>query len=309
MQHPSSNFAPEPLPEGDANPSSTDATGAPDSSNDGSDNKQEHAAAEPAYNYASVHEACEAREAEAAVDEARRETSPLELRKDRDVLANLSPRVQKSFANVKGMRVETEDSLYQAAITVAVALGYSEDHISIPHTKYEFLGGTPADTPHRTARSALLPVAKASGYPAKRMQARRISTSCECFGFWSPAARSTGEPGPCSSGPFHGTLQSGNQSRGKPKSLPRMCHVCAACRNVCAAAADLIEVVVIGERIARARVPFRRVLRVLRRSMTIVLARGVVARACGRLKSAFAGAPAGRAHVAKLATKASLTID
>ena len=37
------------------------------------------------------------------------------------------------------MRVETEDVLYQATTTIAVALGYSEDHISIPLTKYGFL--------------------------------------------------------------------------------------------------------------------------------------------------------------------------
>jgi hypothetical protein len=86
-----------------------------------------------------VREAWEAREAEAAVDEARRETSPLELRKDRDVIANLSQLVQKFFANVKGLRMETEDVLYQAAVTIAVTLGYTEDHISVPPTKYEFL--------------------------------------------------------------------------------------------------------------------------------------------------------------------------
>ena len=59
-----------------------------------------------------MREAWEAREAEAAVDEARRETSPLELRKDRDVIANLSQLVKKYFGNVKGLRVETDNSMY-----------------------------------------------------------------------------------------------------------------------------------------------------------------------------------------------------
>ena len=62
VQHPSSNFTPEPLPEGGANPSSTDDTGAPGSGNDGSDNKQDQAAAEPTYDFAYVYEAWKARE-------------------------------------------------------------------------------------------------------------------------------------------------------------------------------------------------------------------------------------------------------
>tara|TARA_B110000046_G_C12701526_1_gene276800 strand:+ start:223 stop:456 length:234 start_codon:yes stop_codon:yes gene_type:complete len=49
VQHPSSNFTPEPLTEGDTNPSNTDDTGARDSSNNGSDDKQDQAAAEPKY--------------------------------------------------------------------------------------------------------------------------------------------------------------------------------------------------------------------------------------------------------------------
>ena len=110
----------------------------PDASDSTTDNNddQEQAEAEQAHDYASVREAWEAREAEAAVDEARRETSPLELRKDRDVIANLSQLVKKYFGNVKGLRVETDDSMYQAAVTIAVALGYTEDHISIPDVKY-----------------------------------------------------------------------------------------------------------------------------------------------------------------------------
>ena len=118
---------------------STASAGTPDCTNNDNDDKQEQAEAEQAHDYASVREAWEAREAEAAVDEARRETSPLELRKDRDVIANLSQLVQKYFANVKGLRMETEDVLYQAAVTIAVTLGYTEDHISVPPTKYEFL--------------------------------------------------------------------------------------------------------------------------------------------------------------------------
>ena len=55
VQHPSSSVAPEPLPEGGPNPSSTADAGAPDSNDDGSE-RQEQAAAEPAYDYASVHE-------------------------------------------------------------------------------------------------------------------------------------------------------------------------------------------------------------------------------------------------------------
>ena len=39
----------------------------------------------------------------------------------------------------QALHLETEDVLYQAAVTIAVALGYSEDHISIPLTKYKFL--------------------------------------------------------------------------------------------------------------------------------------------------------------------------
>ena len=88
VQHPSSNITLEPLTEGEPNPSSTDDRGAHGSNNNGSDNEQDQVAAEPAYDYAYVHETWKAREAEAAVDEARPETSLLELRKDRDCHPN-----------------------------------------------------------------------------------------------------------------------------------------------------------------------------------------------------------------------------
>ena len=133
VQHPSSNFTPEPLPKGDTNPSSTDDTGARDSGDKGSDDKQDQAAAEHKYNFAYVHEEWKAREAKAAVDEA----SPRE--RTATIISGRSATVKKSFAMLKGMKMETEDAMYQAATTIAVALGYSEDHISIPLSKYEFL--------------------------------------------------------------------------------------------------------------------------------------------------------------------------
>ena len=123
VRRPSSNVAPEPLPEVGPVPSSTTDAGAPDSTTD--DNKdQEQAAAEQEHDYASVRGTWEARETEAAVDEARRETSSLELRKDRDVIASLSQPATRYFGNVKGLRKETDDSLYQAAVTIAVALDH-----------------------------------------------------------------------------------------------------------------------------------------------------------------------------------------
>ena len=76
VRRPSSNVAPEPLPEVGPVPSSTTDAGAPDSTID-DNNDQEQAAAEQEHDYASVRNTWEARETEAAVDEARRETSSL----------------------------------------------------------------------------------------------------------------------------------------------------------------------------------------------------------------------------------------
>ena len=80
-----SNFTPEPLPKGEPNSSSTDGTGARDSGDKGSDDQQDQAAGERKYDFAYVHEAWKAREGKAAVDEASPETTPLELRKDRNI--------------------------------------------------------------------------------------------------------------------------------------------------------------------------------------------------------------------------------
>jgi uncharacterized protein (DUF2236 family) len=86
-----------------------------------------------------VRESWEARETEAAVDEARRKPSALELRKDRDAIATLSELGNKYFGKVKDLRHMTDDDLYQAAVTIAVALGYTEDHVYVPVVKYKFL--------------------------------------------------------------------------------------------------------------------------------------------------------------------------
>ena len=137
-KHPTSTVAPEPLPEVGRGPSSAADAGASDSDDNNSDD-QDQAAAEQEHDYTSVRETWEARETEAAVDEARRKPSALELRKDRDAIATLSELGNKYFGKVKDLRHMTDDDLYQAAITIAVALGYSEDHISIPLTKYWFL--------------------------------------------------------------------------------------------------------------------------------------------------------------------------
>ena len=112
--------------------------GARDSGDKGSDDQQDQAAGERKYDFAYVHEAWKAREGKAAVDEASPETTPLELRKDRNIIFGLSTTVKKYFAMLKGMRRETEDNMYQAATAIAFALGYTKDHISI-RSKYEFL--------------------------------------------------------------------------------------------------------------------------------------------------------------------------
>ena len=137
-KHPTPTVAPEPLPEAGRGPSGAADASASDSDNNNSDD-QDQAAAEQEHDYTSVRETWEARETEAAVDEARRKPSALELRKDRDAIATLSELGNKYFGKVKDLRHMTDDDLYQAAITIAVAMGYTEDHVYVPEVKYKFL--------------------------------------------------------------------------------------------------------------------------------------------------------------------------
>ena len=136
--HPTPTVAPEPLPEVGRGPSGAADASASDSDDNNSDD-QDQAAAEQEHDYTSVRETWEARETEAAVDEARRKPSALELRKDRDAIATLSELGNKYFGKVKDLRHMTDDDLYQAAITIAVAMGYTEDHVYVPEVKYKFL--------------------------------------------------------------------------------------------------------------------------------------------------------------------------
>ena len=85
-----------------------------------------------------MYETWAGRGGKAVVDEADPATTSLEMRKDRDIIFDRSATVQQYFSKLNGMRTETEDAMYQAATSIAFALGFSEDHISV-RSKYEFL--------------------------------------------------------------------------------------------------------------------------------------------------------------------------
>ena len=135
------------------------------------------------------------------------------------------------------------------------------------------LGCASVGTARHVLRPDPLPRARVPCYPARLNHESKAYISIMRMFLFSGPGR---EPGPCSSGPYHGTLQSSNQGRGELKSRPRMGQLRALCRNA-SAATDLIVVVIVS----RAGVALRGLVRVRpRRLLKSLLHRRVVAAHC-----------------------------